>query len=158
MCIGQCNVHLQRVSSRDVQGMTLTASTFSFWTGSFLHRCVMRPASQRFFIHRCIYLRLLIISYLAKFLGTNSLSVLMCRKAVNQSIVDVDWWIVFCPLAVVWCSVVYRYIQSPRLHSVWVKYQTFQEASQNLPVYIVILILLFISSFVATWNVRRSIL
>jgi len=46
----------------------------------------MRPASQRFFIHSCIYLRILIISYLATFLGTNSLSVLMCRKAVNQSI------------------------------------------------------------------------
>jgi len=28
----------------------------------------------------------MIISYLATFLGTNSLSVLMCRKAVNQSI------------------------------------------------------------------------
>jgi len=28
----------------------------------------------------------LIISYLATFLGTNSLYVLMCRKAVNQSI------------------------------------------------------------------------
>jgi len=37
-----------------------------------------------FFIHSCIYLRILIISYLATFLGTNSLSVLMCRKAVNQ--------------------------------------------------------------------------
>jgi len=46
----------------------------------------MRPASQRFFIHSCIYLRILIISYLATFLGTNSLSVLMCRNAVNQSI------------------------------------------------------------------------
>jgi len=46
----------------------------------------MRPASQRFFIHSFIYLRILIISYLATFLGTNSLSVLMCRKAVNQSI------------------------------------------------------------------------
>jgi len=45
----------------------------------------MRPASQRFFIHSCIYLRILIISYLATFLGDNSLSVLMCRKAVNQS-------------------------------------------------------------------------
>jgi len=45
----------------------------------------MRPASQRFFIHRCIYLRILIISYLATFLGTNNLSVLMYRKAVNQS-------------------------------------------------------------------------
>jgi len=46
----------------------------------------MRPASQRFFIHSCIYLLILIISYLATFLGNNSLSVLMCRKAVNQSI------------------------------------------------------------------------
>jgi len=45
----------------------------------------MRLASQRFFIHSCIYLRILIISYLATLLGTNSLSVLMCRKAVNQS-------------------------------------------------------------------------
>jgi len=32
----------------------------------------------------CIYLRILIISYLATFLGTNSLYVLMCRRAVNQ--------------------------------------------------------------------------
>jgi len=46
----------------------------------------MRPASQRFFIHSYIYLRILIVSYLATFLGTNSLFVLMCRKAVNQSI------------------------------------------------------------------------
>jgi len=49
----------------------------------------MRLASQRFFIHsNCIYLRILTISYLATFLGTNSHSV-MCRnfrKAVNQSI------------------------------------------------------------------------
>jgi len=44
----------------------------------------MRPASQRFFIQN-IYLRLFIISYLATFLGTNSLSVLKCHKAVNQS-------------------------------------------------------------------------
>jgi len=46
----------------------------------------MRPASQHFFIHSCIYLRILIISYLATFLGTDSLSVLMIRTAVNQSI------------------------------------------------------------------------
>jgi len=46
----------------------------------------MRPASQRFFIHSCCYLRILIISELAMFLGTNSLSVLMCRKAVNQKL------------------------------------------------------------------------
>jgi len=44
----------------------------------------MWPASQRFFIQSCIYLRILIFFCLATFLGTNSLSVLMCRKAVNQ--------------------------------------------------------------------------
>jgi len=48
----------------------------------------MRPASQRFFIHSCIYLRILIISYLAMFVGTNSHSVLICRKAVSQSILS----------------------------------------------------------------------
>jgi len=56
----------------------------------------MRPASQRFFIHSCIYLRISIISYLATFLlGTNSLSVLMCRKAVNQSTMVVRRWPAF---------------------------------------------------------------
>jgi len=68
----------------------------------------MRPASQRFFIHSCIYLRILIISYLATFLGTNnSLSVLMCRKEVNQSIAskcETD----YRPIAV------YNSIQLPR--------------------------------------------
>jgi len=70
-----------------VQGMTLNCIHIFIVTGSFLYWCVMRPASQRFFIYSCIYLQILIISYLATFLGTNSLSVLMCRKAVNQSIV-----------------------------------------------------------------------
>jgi len=69
-----------------VLGMTLNCIHIFIVSGSFLYWCVMRPASQRFFIHSCIYLRILIISYLATFLGTNSLSVLMCRKAVNQSI------------------------------------------------------------------------
>jgi len=55
-----------------------------------LYWCVMRPSSQRFFIHSCIYLRILIISFLKTFLGTNSLSVLMCRKAVNQSILQLQ--------------------------------------------------------------------
>jgi len=67
--------------------MTLNGIHIFIFTGSFLYWCVMRPASQHFFIHSCIYLRLLILSYLATFLGTNSLSVLMCRKAVNQLIV-----------------------------------------------------------------------
>jgi len=40
--------------------------------------------------------------------------------------------------------------QFPRLYSVRVKHQTFQETSQNLLVYIVNLILLFILLFVAT--------
>jgi len=69
-----------------VLGMTLNCIHIFIVTGSFLYWCVMRPASQRFFILSCIYLRILIISYLATFLGTNRFSVLMCRKAVNQSI------------------------------------------------------------------------
>jgi len=68
-----------------VLGMTLNCIHIFIVTGSFLYWCVRRPASQRFFIHSCIYLRMLIISYLTTFFGTNSLSVLMCRKAVNQS-------------------------------------------------------------------------
>jgi len=69
-----------------VLGMTLSCIHIFIVTGSFLYWCVMRSASQRFFIHDCIYLRIVIISYLATCLGTKSLSVLMCRKAVNQSI------------------------------------------------------------------------
>jgi len=49
--------------------------------GSFLCWCVIRPANQPFFIHSCIYVRILIISYLATFLGTKSF---WC--AVKQSI------------------------------------------------------------------------
>jgi len=66
--------------------MTLNCIHIFVVTGSFLYWCVMRPASQRFFIHSFIYLRILIISYLATFLGTNSLSVLMCLIVVNQYI------------------------------------------------------------------------
>jgi len=68
-----------------VLGMTLICIHLFIVTCSFLYWCVMRPASQHFFINSCIYLRILIISYLAMFLGSNSLSVLMCRKAINQS-------------------------------------------------------------------------
>jgi len=70
----------------DVQGMTLNCIRIFIVTSSFLYWCVMRPVSQCFFIQICIYLRILIKSCLATFLVTNSLSVLMCRKAVNQSI------------------------------------------------------------------------
>jgi len=74
-----------------VLGMTLNCIHIFIVTGSFLHWCVMRPASQRFFIHSWIYWRILIISYLATFLSTdNSLYMLMCRKAVNQSIAHVQ--------------------------------------------------------------------
>jgi len=53
-----------------------------------------REAGQSAFLHHsCIYLRILIISYLATFLGTNNLSVLMCRKAVNQSIKTSLQWV-----------------------------------------------------------------
>jgi len=123
----------------DVLGMTLNCIHIFIVTGSLLYGCVMRPASQRFFMHSCIlfvclllggasalfgplvprvcststvlgtsslsgadvplsskqtnkiYLRILIISYLATFLGTNGLSVLICRKAVNQYINEVRW-------------------------------------------------------------------
>jgi len=67
--------------------MTLNCIHIFIVTGSYLYWCVMRLASQRFFIHSCIYLRIWIISYLVTFLGTYSLSVLKCRKAVNQSTV-----------------------------------------------------------------------
>jgi len=75
--------------------MTLNCILIFIATGSFLYWCVIRPASQCFFIHSCIYLRTLIISYLATFLGINGLSVLMCRKAVNQSIDFDDFCICF---------------------------------------------------------------
>jgi len=72
----------------DVQCMTLNCIHIFIVTGSFLYWCVMRPASQRFFIHSCIYLRILIVSYLATFLGTNSLSMCWCavKQSINQSI------------------------------------------------------------------------
>jgi len=70
--------------------VTLNCIHIFIVTGSFFYWCVMKPASQRFFIHSCIYLRILIISYLATFHGTNSLSGRMCRKAVNQSINNKD--------------------------------------------------------------------
>jgi len=72
------------IITRYVLGMTLNCIHIFIVTGSFLYGCVIRPASQRFFIYSCICLRILIISYFAAFLGTNSLSVLMCRKAINQ--------------------------------------------------------------------------
>jgi len=79
-------------------GMTLNCIHIFIVTGSLLYWCVMRPASQRFFIHSCrpIYLRILIISYLATFLWTNRLSILMCRKAVNQLI---NCWISKCRIS-----------------------------------------------------------
>jgi len=90
------------------QGMTLNCIHIFVVTGSFLYWCVRRPASQRFFIRGCIYW-ILIISYLATFLGTNSLSVLMCRKAVNQSFWKVEFFSTFilnwqhCSVALHFC-------------------------------------------------------
>jgi len=81
-----CLVSITVLVALFVLGMTLNCIHIFIVTGSFLYWCVMRPASKRFFIHGCIYRWILIISYLATFLGTNSLYVLMCRKAVNQSI------------------------------------------------------------------------
>jgi len=67
-----------------VQGMTLNCIHIFIVTGSFLYWCVIKVVSLRFFIQSRIYLRIFSISYLATFLGTSQ-SVLMCRKAVNQS-------------------------------------------------------------------------
>jgi len=67
--------------------MTLNYIHIFIVTGSFLYWCVMRPASQRFFIYSCIYLRILIISYLTTFLGTNSLycaDVPQSSQSINQ--------------------------------------------------------------------------
>jgi len=92
MVISQCQINYvynvcdARCCLASCMAMALNCIHIFIVTGSFLYWCILRPASQRFFIHSCIYLRISIISYLATFLGTNSLSVLMCRKAVNQSI------------------------------------------------------------------------
>jgi len=70
-----------------VLGMTLNCFHIFIVTGSFCSDVSWSwPVSVSSFIHSCIYLRILIISCLAMFLGTNSLSELMCHKAVNQSI------------------------------------------------------------------------
>jgi len=67
-----------------VLGMTLNCTHTEWCPG---HDVKQHPhfhcQCQCFFIHSCIYL--FIISYLATYLGTNGLSVLMCRKAVNQT-------------------------------------------------------------------------
>jgi len=86
-----CHCWDDQVAARLVQyfyflGMTLNCIHIFFVTCSFLYWCVMRPVSQRFLIHCSIYVLILIISYLATFLGTNSLYVLMCRKAVIQTL------------------------------------------------------------------------
>jgi len=76
-----------RLAAWNVQGMTLNCIHILIFTGSFLYWRVIRPTNQRFFIHSCIYLRILIISYLATFLGTNSLSVRCAvKQSINQSI------------------------------------------------------------------------
>jgi len=104
--------------------MTLNCIHIFIVTGSFLYWCVKRLASQRFFIYSCIYLRILIICLLATFLGTNSLSVLMCCKAVNQSIHKLDIstssqlftalhfvhkWIIYKPLKIYELNMIVRF-------------------------------------------------
>jgi len=59
-----------------VQGMTLNCIHIFIVTGSFLYWY----AIQRFFIHSCVYLRILIISYLATFLA---LIAFLCWGAVK---------------------------------------------------------------------------
>jgi len=88
--INWCHVELAKITwmcdfSLYVLGVTLNCIHLFIVTISFIYWCVMRPASLRFFICSSIYLRIL-SSYLATFLDTNSLAVLKCRKAVNQSL------------------------------------------------------------------------
>jgi len=67
--------------------MTLNCTQIFIVTGSFLYGCVMWPASQRFFIHSCIYLWILILYYLATFLGTIAfLCVCAVKQSINQSV------------------------------------------------------------------------
>jgi len=69
-----------------VMGLTLNCIHIFIVTGSYFVLMCHEAVQSAFLIHSFIYLRIVIISYLATFLGTNSLSVLMCRKAINQSI------------------------------------------------------------------------
>jgi len=62
-------------------GMTYTASTFTLSLAAYCTVMCHQPVSVSLYSY--IYLRILIISYFATFRGTN---VLMCCKAVNQSI------------------------------------------------------------------------
>jgi len=104
--------------SLHVLAMTLNCIHIFIVTASFLYLCVMRPASQRFYIYSCIYLQILIISYLTTFLGTNSLSVLMCRKAVNQSTVKSPvppfQGVVFCVSGFMLCTRIILIINVPK--------------------------------------------
>jgi len=65
-------MHYSQVFS--VLGTTLNCIHIFIVTGSFLYWCVMRPASQRFFIHSCICQRFL------------ALIAFLCWCAVKQSI------------------------------------------------------------------------
>jgi len=88
--VNTADIRPEIATPSDVQGMTLNCIHIFIVTGSlFVLMC--REASQSAFLYKHIYLRILIISYLATFLGTNSLSMLMRRKAVNQSINLAMW-------------------------------------------------------------------
>jgi len=52
-------------------------------------------AGQSTFFHTQLYLSGILIIYSATFLGTNSISVLMCRKVVNQSILIISYLVTF---------------------------------------------------------------
>jgi len=84
----------------------------------FVLMCHEAGQSAFLHMHSCICLRILIIYYLATFLGTDSLSVLMCRKAVNQSIscyciwhlpaCTSRWWYVLYTCSAEWYRLVLR--------------------------------------------------
>jgi len=94
-----CPIYM--LSPSDVWSMTLNCIHIFIVTGSFLYWCVMRSASQRFFIRSCVYLRIFDHILFSNVFGTNSLAVLMCRKAVIQSIAE---------MRLLWLRIGYTYL------------------------------------------------
>jgi len=76
--------------------MTLNCIHIFIVTGSSLYWCAMRPTNQHFFIHSCIYLRILIISCSTSTIlgsnGLNSTDVPLSKKQTNvTSVLQSSW-------------------------------------------------------------------
>jgi len=95
-----------------VLGMTLNCIRIFIVTGSFFYWCVIRPARQRFFI----YLRILIISYLATFFA---LIDFLCWCAVKQSINQ--FWCGYVNLRFISILVMIYSKWTDHLRELWIK-------------------------------------